>query len=147
MTQQRDFWRRCLRLIAGGTALFGLAFVLLPGLTRAGFHTMIYGSPLPPPGFTAEALRYTSLAYAVLGAVMFGWGVLMALLLGAPARRDFQHGWRADSWRMLAISLLCWFVPDTAYSLLSGYWQNAVLNSAFLLLFGLPLLASIRDEG
>jgi hypothetical protein len=36
-------------------------------------------------------------------------------------------------------SALAWFIPDTSYSLISGFWQNAVLNLAFAMLFALPL--------
>jgi hypothetical protein len=32
-------------------------------------------------------------------------------------------------------------VPDTAFSLWSGYWQNAALNAAFVALFVPPLVA------
>ncbi len=33
-----------------------------------------------------------------------------------------------------------WFVSDTAYSLFAGYWENVVLNLAFMCLFVIPLL-------
>lgn len=42
---------------------------------------------------------------------------------------------------MFVVSLVAWFIPDTAYSLLSGFWQNAVLNAGFVLLFAIPLAA------
>ena len=35
-------------------------------------------------------------------------------------------------------------MPDTLYSLLSGFWPNAVLNAGFALLFAVPLLALRR---
>jgi integral membrane sensor domain MASE1 len=40
---------------------------------------------------------------------------------------------------VVAVSL---FVPDTLYSLASGFWPNAVLNSVFALVFALPLWAT-----
>ncbi len=40
------------------------------------------------------------------------------------------------------LSVFAWYVPDTSYSLLSGYWQNALLNTVFLALFAVPLLAT-----
>ena len=42
----------------------------------------------------------------------------------------------------MVVSLLAWFVPDTALSLLSGFWQNAALNLVFAVLFALPLAAT-----
>lgn len=146
MSDRRNCMRRWMLLVAIGTATFGLVFVLFPGLTSAGFNLMIYGTTAPPADFSAEAQRYNNLVYAVLGAVMAGWGALMAMILAGPAKRDFQRGWKAESWRMITVSLLIWAIADTSYSLLSGYWPNAALNSVFIILFGIPLAASIRDE-
>jgi len=39
---------------------------------------------------------------------------------------------------MVTVSLAAWFNPDTAFSLLSGFWQNAVLNCVMALLFTVP---------
>lgn len=146
MSYRRNLCRCWLLAVAAGTVAFGLVFVLFPELTSAGFNLMIYGETSAPADFSAEARRYNELVYAVLGAVMAGWGSLMALILAGPAKRDFQRGWKAESWRMITLSIVIWAVPDTSYSLLSGYWPNAVLNSVFVILFGLPLLASIHDE-
>ncbi len=48
----------------------------------------------------------------------------------------------AWSWYALVVSLGLWFVVDSTASLVMGYWQNAVLNSLFALLFGAPLFAT-----
>lgn len=146
MSRRRNFWRLWLLAVAIGTAAFGLAFVLFPDATSRGFNWLLYGSVAPEASFSVEAQRYSRLVHAVLGAVMTGWGALMAMVLSGPAKRDFQAGWKAESWRMLVVSLLIWAVPDTLYSLLSGYWPNAILNGVFVVLFGLPLLASIGDD-
>ena len=45
---------------------------------------------------------------------------------------------------MLAVSLIAWYLPDTVYSLVSGFWQNAVLNTGMLALFAIPLVATFR---
>jgi len=100
---------------------------------------MIFGSPGPPPGMTAEAAAYSRFAYGVLGAVMFGWMILAALVVNGPFR-----GGEPWAWNALAVSLGAWFVVDTAHSLLSGFWQNAVLNAAFALLLAPPLIATRR---
>ncbi|HTU68346.1 MAG TPA: hypothetical protein VMF52_20555 [Steroidobacteraceae bacterium] len=47
--------------------------------------------------------------------------------------------------RMVAVSVGAWFVPDTACSLLSGFWQNGILNICFLVLFAIPLAATRRN--
>jgi hypothetical protein len=42
----------------------------------------------------------------------------------------------------VAVSIAAWFVPDTAFSLWTGYWQNAVLNGVLALAFAIPLAAT-----
>lgn len=43
---------------------------------------------------------------------------------------------------MIAASLLAWFLPDTGFSLWSGFWQNALFNLGFAVLFLVPLAAT-----
>jgi hypothetical protein len=75
---------------------------------------------------------------------MAGWGIALLLITRELLAKGSQLGWK-----LMAISLISWFLPDTTYSLLSGYWQNAILNVVFLTLFAIPLWATrcyIRDE-
>lgn len=136
MNKASHAWWQMLVAVTSGLIAFGLILVLLPGLTRQGFSWMIYGSPAHLDAFAANAVAYISLVHAVLGAVMVGWGSLMLWLTLGPLRRG-----RREAWTMFVAALLAWFIPDTAYSLLSGFWQNAVLNTVFALLFALPLIA------
>ena len=61
---------------------------------------------------------------------MVGWFVLVWWMVGALLGRGVPGAWPA-----LVASLLAWFVPDTAFSLLSGFWPNAVLNTVVLAAF------------
>ncbi len=45
---------------------------------------------------------------------------------------------------MVCVSVAAWIVPDTLFSPWTGFWQNAVLNAAILLLFAIPLVATRR---
>ena len=133
------FWIGWLQAAAVGVIVFGLALVLLPGPARQGFAWLIYGSPDAIDRFGAEAVRYIGLAHAVIGAVMVGWGVLLfGVVRRSPA------GDERSARTLIAVSVLAWFVPDTAYSLASGHAPNAVLNLVFLALLALPLLAMRR---
>lgn len=117
--------------------VFGLALVLAPTLSMQGFSLLVYSNQDQIASFGHEAARYIALAHAVFGAVMFGWG----LALIAIVRTLFAAGYRLG-WNVVALSVGAWFIPDTSYSLLSGYWQNALLNLAFLVLFAVPLVAT-----
>lgn len=114
--------------------LFGLILVIMPSFTLQSFSLLVYASTAHLNTFGPEAMAYISLVHAVLGSVMFGWGVALMFLALGPVRRGSK-----DAWRMFVVSLIAWFIPDTAYSLLSGFWQNAVLNTGFALMFAIPL--------
>lgn len=131
------FWTRWLLLASTGVALFGLVLVVAPALTRRAFSLLVYADATRITSFGAEAARYASLSHAVLGSIMFGWGVLLiGVTLGL-----FTRG-HPEGWRIVTLSVVAWFVPDTTYSLLSGFWPNVALNVGFFMLFALPLLAT-----
>ena len=130
------FWIRWLLAVSAGVVAFGLVLVLAPALARQGFSLLVYASPTRIDGFGAEAVRYVSLAHAVIGGVMIGWGVALFVVTRSLLAAGSRLGWN-----LVALSVGAWFVPDTAYSLLSGYWQNAALNTVFLVLFLAPLRA------
>jgi hypothetical protein len=130
-------WTRWLLLVSLGVMVFGLALVLAPELARRGFSLLVYSDQGRIASFGQEAARYIGLAHAVLGGVMFGWGMALTIVV----RTLFAAG-HPTGWNIVAISVAAWFIPDTGYSLLSGYWQNAVLNLAFVVLFAVPLIAT-----
>jgi hypothetical protein len=137
MTKQFSFWWRWLVVATLCFMAFSLAMVLAPNVTRQVFSLLIYASPESINAFGGAAVAYISLVHAVLGAVMFGWGVALLFIVLGPFKRM-----SLDAWQTLAASLTAWFIPDTAYSLWSGFWQNAAFNGAFITLFAIPLIAT-----
>ncbi len=133
------FWWRWLVLVTCGVLVCGLSFLVLPDLTQRFFNLLLFSSTQRNPAFSDAAVAYITLAYAVLGAVMFGWAVALLYALFGP----FRHGLR-DGWNTVAVSLVAWFIPDTTFSLRSGFWQNAALNLVFAVLFAVPLVATYR---
>lgn len=133
------FWTNWLLVVAAGVVVFGLALVVAPTVARQAFSLLVFATPDRIDGFGQESARYVALTHAVIGAVMAGWGSALFYVV----RALFPTGSRI-AWNVVALSVAVWFVPDTSYSLLSGYWQNAILNAVFLALFALPLWA-VRD--
>jgi len=136
-SQPSSLWISWLLAVAAGVVAFGLVLVLLPSLARQGFSVLVYASPERIDSFGEEAARYISLAHAVLGGVMVGWGAALFYITRTLLARGSRF-----AWNLVALSVFAWYVPDTSYSLLSGYWQNALLNTVFLVLFAVPLLAT-----
>jgi hypothetical protein len=77
--------------------------------------------------------------HSVLGSVLLGWSSALLLVVLGPFRRG-EH----DGWRILAGSVVAWFVPDKLMSISYGFWQNAVLNLGVALLYAIPLAATYR---
>jgi len=143
-SQPSSLWINWLLAVTAGVVAFGLVLVLEPSLARQGFSLLVYASPGRIDAFGQEPARYISLTHAVLGGVMVGWGTALFYI----TRRLLARGSRT-AWNLVALSVSAWFVPDTSYSLLSGYWQNALLNTVFLVLFAIPLWATrgrLRDD-
>lgn len=136
-----SFWLLWLQLVTIGIAVFGLALVLAPELSRRGFSLLIYFDAARISAFGPDAAAYIALVHAVLGSVMFAWGIALLLVVRGPFRRGERTGWL-----IIAASVAAWCIPDTAFSLWSGFWQNAVLNIVFAVLFGIPLVATYRGR-
>ena len=90
-----------------------------------------------------EALEESHrLVNAILGGAMVGWGAMIWLLVDrflVQAPRDIK--------RILLVGLGTWFVVDSAGSIASGGWLNAVLNVGFLAVFLLPLIKIPAERG
>lgn len=136
---QFKFWWRWLVAATIGVMLFGISLVLFPSLARQGFSLMVFATPDFVDSFQQEAVNYITLTHGVMGAVMFGWGVGMMFTLFSQFRTGERTGWLA-----IAVALTAWYLPDTAISLWTGFWQNAVLNTVFILLFAIPLAATYK---
>lgn len=131
------FWIHWLTAVSVGVIVFGLLLVLAPGLARQGFSLLVYSMPTQIDAFGEAPVRYIALAHAVIGGVMVGWGAALLYIVRSLLARGDREGWM-----IITLSLVAWYVPDTAYSVLSGFWQNAVLNTVFLVLFAIPLWAT-----
>ena len=133
------FWLKWLTVATVALVVFGLALITAPAIARQGFSLLVYSSGDRISEFGPDAVAYIELAHAVMGAVMVGWGVALLLVMRGPMRRNLVEGLR-----IFAISLLAWFIPDTIFSLASGFWQNAILNLVFAALFAIPIAALYR---
>jgi hypothetical protein len=138
MDARFEFWRRWLVVATCAVMALGAAMVVLPQPVQQFFNLVLSGTAAPPSFLGPDAVHYVTFVYAVLGAVMFGWGALLLMVLRGPFRRGDR-----DAWWMVAVSVALWFVPDTVYSLWSGYWQNAVLNLGFGVAFGAGLVGAV----
>jgi len=137
MRSRFRFWWCWLIGVTMGVLLLGISMVLEPGSNHQLLGLLLFASPDAITAFEAPAVSYITLVHGVLGAVLFGWGVALLFVLLGPFRRGAREGWLT-----FAVSIVAWFVPDTAFSLWTGFWQNAVLNGVMALAFAIPLAAT-----
>jgi hypothetical protein len=136
----KTWWWRGLVFAIAFTVLFGLAMVYLPAPTQWYFNSLIFARADSP--FDADSTRYIVFSFGIIGAVIAGWGVALLGLVWVPIRRG-------ERWALTAFtaSFALWFLVDSIFSITSGYWQNAVSNLAFLVLFAVPLVGAYRAIG
>lgn len=131
-------WYRWLLVVIIGLMIFGTTMVLVPDLTRQIFSLLLYADARQlGAGVGAPTTTYIMLVHGVLGAVIVGWGASMLLAVIGPFKRAQREGWL-----LLAIPLAVWFVPDTVFSVYTGFWQNAAFNAAVAAAFAVPLVAT-----
>lgn len=105
----------------------------------------MHGTPTAIDAFGPSAARFASLAQALIGGVMAGWGPGLWLVTRTLIARSSKTGWR-----LVAVSLGARHVPGRAYSLAAGFGQNAVLSTFFTLVSAAPLALLCRrvhEEG
>lgn len=74
---------------------------------------------------------------AISGGLLFGFGVM--------THQVTTHVYASDpglGGRIIQRGILAWFIVDSMGSILAGAWFNVVLNTGFLALFLIPLIAA-----
>jgi hypothetical protein len=136
------FWRTWMTVWCWAVGLFG-AVLAAAGIEGAGGPAVaIYGLLSPEPIELAGALRFS---VALMGAVTLGW----SLTLGAAIAAANQLGPQGrDTWRMMTLSVVGWYVIDSSLSVVTGFGLNAVPNSLLLAGYLLPVIRSgmLRDR-
>jgi hypothetical protein len=136
------FWRTWLNAWAWVVIVFGL--VLAGGgldatdtVAEAAFAIVGGGAPL-------EWTPHLRFSVALMGAVTMGWGVTYLALFMAAHRLGADA---APVWRLAMIGMVAWFVIDSALSVATGFWMNAVSNTGLAIGCLVPVLASGAMNG
>ena len=133
----RRVWDAAFAVGLGLVALLGIGLVVAAGPATTAFETLFFGGSGPVPD--GPATDYLAFVHRVLGAVLVGWAAVLAALSRGLRRRE------RSAWVVTVVSLLTWYVLDTTASLLSGFPENAALNTALALALAVPL-AGMRGE-
>ena len=130
-----SFWQKWLLVLSGAIAILGVVLAVLGGTPLFDWlnnliNPSFWGTQSP----SVEAIDFRNWVYAVLGAVMASWGLVLAFIARYPFAR--QERW---AWTCTLSGLLLWFVIDTSASLYYNVYANAIGNIGLLVLALLPL--------
>lgn len=137
------FWRTWLHIWCVSAGLLGL---ILAGAAfdSTSLPSHIYFQLIGSPdgyGPTSE-MRFT---LALLGAVTIGWSLTLWTTMQAAFKLNDEEA--TTIWKLLTLSLLTWFVIDSALSIHTGFGRNALVNTLFLIGFLLPMIKSGSLQG
>lgn len=122
----------CWGVLAFGALLVTAAIPAADGAARALF-VLFSDHSVDQTIFEQPAVRF---GLGLQGALTIGWGLTMLGLLQAAETVG------APLWRALTFALLAWYVIDSAISVSTGFWVNAVSNTTLVAAYLAPILAS-----
>lgn len=124
----------------GLTALMTLGYVLFPdAMMRQMLISTFLGSPDALAAHGEDVMRFIGLLSGISSAVSLAWFALLTFVVLGPFRRGERWAWMA-----VTTSVVIWFVVDSGRSIASGFPSNAMFNVAWLVMYGVPLVATYR---
>jgi hypothetical protein len=133
-------WWYWLIFVTCSVIVFSLGMVIAPQFVQEKlFDVMFFPSAQMKTVLSNSAVSYILFTYRVLGAVMVGWMISLLFILAGLFRQKQRDGWYA-----ITGSTVVWFLLDSGVSISVGYWQNAVFNVVFFVLFIIPLAATFH---
>ncbi|MFQ5819912.1 MAG: hypothetical protein ACE5I5_08010 [Candidatus Heimdallarchaeota archaeon] len=139
--EMNSLWAKWILTFAFVVMIGGICFAfifpyMLPNVMES-FFTEITGMKLNE--LNPAEIRFQNLLSGVIGATMFGWGLMLAFLGYRLVQQPVAWIWTA-----LTASLIAWYISDTLTSIMAGSSLNVLLNTTILLLAAPPLIANRR---
>ncbi len=141
MTEQ--FWINGLK--AACALVIGFGFMIAAAAHPAGGGLTIFFADLliwPYDGNPGELDQVTRFISAISGGIMIGWGLLLWMTVTQVLPRAPEV-----ARRMILISIVTWFVIDSAGSFVSGVPLNVIGNLLFVIAFLVPVRALGKTNG
>lgn len=134
------FWTNWLVIWCWGVLAFGVllstaAIPAIDGLVRYLF-SLFAANPANAANAAAFDQPAVRFGLGLQGALTIGWSLTMFALIDAAKTIG------APAWRALTLSLLAWYAIDSAISVATGFWPNAISNTALMIAYAIPILAS-----
>ncbi len=135
-----EFFRLWLLAVSCAMVAAGAAMAVTSGTPLfAALNRLIdpaFWAAAPDP----QTRRFQAWLYGIMGAVMAGWGLSIAIVV---ANAFASH--QAWAWWSVTAGVLLWFPLDTGRSLLQRVYANAIVNVALLAVLAIPLIGTFGD--
>lgn len=132
----KSVWSTWILLWCWGVVAFGIVLVTIaiPGLDGPARALLVVFSGDPA---TADVVGLPAVKFGIgiQGALSIGWGLTALAFVQTP-------GIGARQWQAITFAIFLWYVIDSAISVATGFWINAVSNTVILAAFLIPVLAS-----
>jgi len=136
------FWIRWLMGVSAILILLGGLLAFTP-LVHSLVAPMYYNNFFTTDAYAAlsdGARNFQTFVYGAAGAAVMSWGFSMLMI----AHTAFRRGQRW-AWLTISMSVLLWFAGDSYASVVTGFPIHALINISFLILLGLPMVATYRQ--
>jgi hypothetical protein len=132
----KSLWSTWILLWCCGVVAFGILLVTIavPGIdgpARA-LLVMFSGDPATADIIDLPAVKF---GIGIQGALSIGWGLTTLAFVQTP-------GIGAGQWQAITIAIFAWYVIDSAISVATGFWVNAVSNTVLFVAFLIPVIGS-----
>lgn len=137
-----NFWQKWFFITALIIIVLGLGLAFLGQTTifncliNNQINNAFYGTPQIPE----DAFKYQRFIYGVLGAVVAGWGIVLAFIAQHPFKK--KEKW---VWKSIILGASFWFITDTGFSVYYKAYNNALMNTLLFIIIVLPLILT-RNE-
>lgn len=125
------FWKNWLNLWCVTVTLFGAILALAAFAPTDGAARLVFALFQMPLRDDMDNLHRFSIG--LMGAVTMGWGMTLYVAFQAAHLLDAAHAPRI--WRNITVVALIWYAVDSYISVMTGYWLNALSNTAILSLY------------
>ncbi len=132
----KSLWSTWISLWCWGVVAFGILLVAIavPGIdgpARA-LLVMFSGDPATADIVGLPAVKF---GIGIQGALCIGWGLTTLAFVRTP-------GIGAGQWQAITVAIFAWYVIDSAISVATGFWINAVSNTILFAAFLIPVIGS-----
>lgn len=136
------FWTRWLLTVSVITMTLGIVLFATSIIqqTLGSLYYQVYLGTGAYDTLSPAEIDFQQFVYGVMGAVMAGWMLALALIVHIPFRRGEKWAWYT-----VDASVVLWFIGDSYVSIITGFSAHVLINIVLLATFSLPLLMTFRQ--